>query len=236
MELPREVFTRGKKCEDKTLQGKDISGQEDFLQKEIYGVAYVINNLSDKGDMLEIASDIFGKNHINKIVGDAWFKDMLSNNFDYETWWFLDEYTKQYFKDFCNEGTDENPKCSYTYAKYIIPQLPFVIKRLKQNKYSRGAYISIFGENDVEKIGRRVGCTLSYGFSCRKTLDGDKLNLFLHMRSQDCANFMALDIYKAALLLEHVAKEVGVKVGIMTCYVDSLHLYQRDIKNMNITW
>jgi thymidylate synthase len=234
-ELPREVFTRGVIAHDNTCQGKDVSGNKDFEQKEIIGVAYTINDFSDRDEMLKIASEMFGKTHIRKEVALKWVDDMLHNDSLLETWWFEDEYTKKYFYDFCNEGTIENPKCAYTYGNTIIPQLKPLLERLRKNKFAKGAYISIFGKEDVAKIGRRVGCTLSYGFRVINGLD-DKLVMFLHMRSQDLCNFMALDIYKASCLLEYVAKELNIKPGKMICYIDSLHAYYRDIKDKDITW
>jgi len=235
-ELPREVFTRGIIAQDTTNQGKIVDATGDFEQKELYGTAYTLNSFEDRDEMLDLAREMFGKTHLRKEVVLKWFDEMIHNDSLLETWWFEDPYTKEYFYDFCNEGTVEEPICSYTYGNKIIPQLPFLIKRLKNNIYARGAYITIFDNNDVSKIGHRVGCTLNYGFSVRNTLHGKQMNMFIHMRSQDLANFMSLDIYKASLLLEYVAKEIGVDTGKIICYVDSLHLYKRDIKNLNITW
>lgn len=235
-ELPREVFTRGIIAEDSTIQGKNISGQKDFQQKELVGVAYTINDFSDRDEMLKIASETFGKTHIRKDIALQWIDDMLHNESLVEKWWFMDEFTTKYFWDFCNEGTKENPTCSYSYGNTIIPQFPGLLNRLKSNLYAKGAYLSVFGHHDVEKLGRRIGCTLCYGFRVNRNIDGNKLNIFVHMRSQDLCNFMALDIYKASGLLEYFAKELDVSPGKIICYVDSLHAYYRDIKNKDIIW
>ena len=234
-EIPREIFTRGMNVMDKTVQGKIVTKDEGFEQKELYGVAYTINDLSDKEDMLDIARNYFKKTHLCKEIGDEWINNIFSGNTEYESWWMMDSYTKEYFKKFCNEGTEENPKTSYTYAERIFPQIESVIKRLKENIYARGAYIAVYDSRDVERIGRRIPCTLSMGFSVRNSLEGNKLNLFLHMRSQDAVNFMTLDIYKAIRILEYVAESVEVKVGKLICYVDSLHAYKKDIPE-NIQW
>lgn len=235
-ELPREVFTRGVTATDATIQGVNIAGNKEFEQKEVVGMAYTINNLTDKDQMLEHASKIFGKTHLRKDIVERWMQNIFSDNFVYEDWWLMDPYTKKYFEDFCNEGTAENPKTAYTYAQRIMPQIQGVINRLKKNVYARGAYIAVHQDEDIHKIGHRIPCTLSYGFSVRNSLEGNKLSMFLHMRSQDLCNFMALDIYKAIALLEYVAKELNLKVGKLICYVDSLHAYNRDIKDVTIKW
>ena len=56
------------------------------------------------------------------------------------------------------------------------------------------------------------------------------------MRSQDLVNFMTLDLYKAILFLEYVAKELNVKTGKLIVYVDSLHAYFKDVPDKSITW
>lgn len=226
-ELPREVFTRGILVQDKTVQGKDVSDDKGFEQKELFGMAFVINNVSDKNRVLEVAKELFNKSHLNKEVGDQWVWDMLNNITTRETWWFKDEYLKEYFKKFCD---DNNTGASaYGYGERIIPQLPFVIKRLKNNLYARGAYIALHDGRDVSRIGHRIPCTLSYGFSVRRTVHGDRLSIIVHQRSCDLVNFLALDIYKAISLLEHVAKEIDVLPGKLIMYADSLHAYLKDV-------
>lgn len=232
-ELPREIFSRGVLVQDKTVQGKDVSADKGFQQKELFGMAFIINDISDKDRLLEIAKELFDKSHLSKEVGDQWVWDMLNNITTRETWFFKDKFSTEYFKKFCNEKN--TGASTYGYGERVIPQLPFVIERLKHNLYARGAYIAVHDSRDVSRIGRRIPCTLSYGFSVRRTVHGDKLNIIVHQRSCDLVNFMALDIYKAISLLEHVAREVGVKTGKLIMYVDSLHAYLKDVPN-NLQW
>lgn len=232
-ELPREVFTRGQTVMDKTVQGKVVTKDEGFEQKELFGMSYMINSFEDKDEMLQIARETFNKEHLTPEVAKQWFWDMLHNPTTKETWFDMTKYTREYFEKFCNENNSGHS--AYGYGERIIPQLDSLITRLKGNLYARGAYIALHDSRDIHRIGRRIPCTLSYGFAVRKTIDGDKMNMFIHMRSQDLVNFMTLDLYKAMLLLEYIAKELNVKTGKVICYVDSLHAYKKDVP-ANIQW
>ena len=232
-ELPREVFTRGQEVFDKSVQGKIVTQGEGFEQKELFGMSYMINDFSDRDEMMFLAQKMFNKEHLTKEVAEQWFWDMIHNPTTKETWFDKTQYTKEYFEKFCNENNSGTS--AYGYGERIIPQLDSLIKRLKGNLYARGAYIAMHDNRDIHRIGRRIPCTLSYGFAVRKTLAGDKMNMFLHMRSQDLVNFMTLDLYKATLFLESVAKEPNVKKGKLIVYVDSLHAYKRDVPS-SVTW
>lgn len=231
-EMPREVFSRGTDVMDKTVQGKIVTRSGGYEQKELYGVSFTINDLSDADEMMKIAKQLFKKEHLTSSIAKLWFKEMITNPTTKEKWWNQTKYTKNYFKNFCDEG---NGFSSYGYGERIIPQLNDVIKRLKTNLYSRGAYIAIHDSRDIHRIGRRIPCTLSYGFSVRNTLNGPRINLFLHQRSQDLINFASLDLYKATLLLNYVGKKIKVKPGKLIVYVDSLHSYHKDVPD-NIKW
>ena len=218
-EMPREVFVRGIAARDASIQGQIIDSK-DFDQKELFGVAYIINNTNDKDEMLEVAKGMFKLEHIRKEVGDKWFDEMISNPTTKEEWWHLTNNTSEYHKKFCDYG---NGYSSYGYGAKIIPQLPGLFARLRGNIYARGAYITLFDSSDIWKIGLRVSCTLCYGFSVRKTLNGNEMTMIIHQRSCDLASFFALDVYKAIKLLEYVAGDVGVKSAKLKHFEDSLH-------------
>jgi thymidylate synthase len=137
----------------------------------------------------------------------------------------MTDYTKKYFKDFCDEG---NGNASYSYGERIIPQLQSLITKFKKNRYSRGAVITMPSLDDINKVGRRVPCTSSYHFICRPTINGDKLNLIITQRSCDAINFFPLDFAKAVFFLNHIAKETGIDIGYIIMSISSLHIYAKD--------
>lgn len=222
----REIWKRGQAIFDKTVQSKVVSEGDGFEQKEILFYNFRVDNFDDLKQMLDKASEMFGKEHLNIEVAEEWFRDMTQNNTLREKWWDKTDYTKKYFKDFCDMG---NNCASYSYGERIIPQLDSLITKLRKNKYSRGALITMPTQQDICKVGVRVPCTTAYHFICRPTLHGDKLNLIVLQRSADAINFFPLDFAKAYLFLKHVAKETNLEVGYLIMSINSLHVYARDV-------
>lgn len=225
-ETYREIWKRGQAIFDKTVQSKVVSEGDGFEQKEIIFYNFRVDNFDDLKQMLDKASEMFGKEHVNIDVAETWLHDMLYNDSLRETWWDKTDYTKKYFKDFCDIG---NNTASYSYGERIIPQLDALITKLKKNKYSRAAMITMPTPQDICKVGVRVPCTTAYHFICRPTLHGDKLNLIVTQRSADAINFFPLDFTKAYLFLKHVAKETNLEVGYLIMSINSLHVYSRDV-------
>lgn len=224
----REIWKRGQTIFDKTVQGK-VMDEGNYEQKEIINYSYMLTQPSDEGMaiMLALAKEKFNKEHLQIKVGKVWFNDMVKNNTLKEKWWGMTQYTKKYYDKFCSE--DRQGNAAYSYGERIIPKLDGVIRRLKGNIYSRGAQINVIQNKDVNRIGRRVPCTNVYHFMARPTLDGDKLNLIIDQRSCDAVNFFPLDLYKAYLLLDYVAKSVSVKPGYIIHNIHSLHVYKLDV-------
>lgn len=227
----RELFKRGQTVFDKTVQGR-VVGEKDYEQKEIVSYSYMLNNFDDLDEMMILAKKNFEKEHLTTHVAEVWFNDMIHNPTTKEKWWDETEYTKKYFKKFCDEG---NGFASYGYGERIIPQLQHLINRLKKNIYSRGAVIAVYDNRDVARVGRRIPCTVAYHFIARKTVSGDKLNMIINQRSCDAINFFPLDIYKAYLLLKYIANEIGIDVGYIIHNIDSFHVYKMDVPQ-KYTW
>lgn len=224
-ETYRELWKRGQTVFDKTVQGRVVAETE-FEQKELVFYSFRVDDFSDMDLMIQKAKELFKKEHHTMKVAEQWLWDILNNNSLKETWWDMTEYTKKYFKDFCDEGSGN---ASYSYGERVIPQLDSLFKRLRNNKYARGAVIILPIPDDINRIGRRVPCSTSWHFLCRPTLSGDKLNLIVNQRSCDAINFFPLDFIKAVLLLKHVAKELNLDYGYIIMSIDSLHVYKRDI-------
>lgn len=226
-ETYREIWKRGQTIWDKTVQGKQV-GEKDYEQKEVVFYNFRVDDYSDNRAMLDKARATFGKKHLRYEVACQWFEDMLYNNTLHEKWWDMTPDTQDYFKKFCDEG---DGFASYSYGERMMPQINYVIKRLAQNKYSRGAIISMFKLDDVSRIGRRIPCTVSYHFMVRPTTKGDKLNLLVNMRSADAINFFPLDFVKATMLLDYVGEKLVIPVGYIMMSIDSLHVYKLDVPN-----
>lgn len=227
----RELSKRGQHVFDKTVQSKIVS-EAKYEQKEIIGYNYMLTNFDDLDEMMILAKKKFQKEHLTPEIAHAWFNDMISNDSLKESWWDKTEYSKDYYKKFCDEGGGNS---SYSYGERVVPKLNAIIKRLKGNIYSRGAFLNVWDSKDVDRVGRRTPCTTGYHFLARDTIDGVKLNLILLQRSCDMINFFTLDLYKGCLLLKYIAEKVGVKYGYVIHMADSLHIYKKDIPE-EYTW
>jgi len=230
-ETYRELWKRGQTIFDKTVQGRIVSEKE-FEQKELLMYSFRVDNFEDLESMLFFAKERFKKEHLTIEVAKEWLNDMINNETLHENWWDKTEYTQNYFKKFCDEG---NGNASYSYGERLIPQIKFLIKRIKDNKYGRGCSLSMTNIEDISKIGHRVPCSLTYNFICRPTLQGDKLNLIVYMRSSDSINFFPLDFARSVLFLKHIAKEVNLEPGFVSMSITSLHAYKCDIPS-EFTW
>lgn len=224
-ETYREIWKRGQTIFDATVQGRQVS-ETAFEQKELIFYNFRVDNFDDIEIALAQLKQKFNKEHLTMNVANAWLKDMISNETMHENWWDETNYTKQYFKDFCDEGSGN---ASYSYGERLVPQIQHLIKRLKGNIYSRGAYLSMTNLEDAKNIGRRIPCSLGYHFMARPTMTGNKLNLVVLMRSCDAINFFPLDFTRAYLFLKYIAKEVGVDVGHVTMSINTLHIYKKDV-------
>lgn len=107
-----------------------------------------------------------------------------------------------------------------------INQVQNVIQILKKDPYSRRAVISLW-DTGADAPGGHTDhpCTLAITFRVRR----GKLNMSVHMRSNDIWRGWAYDCVQFAQLQITIAGFVGVGVGTYTHHADSFHIYDRDI-------
>jgi thymidylate synthase len=108
-----------------------------------------------------------------------------------------------------------------------INQLANIIENLRRPD-SRQAVIQLFSAEDVDKKYKDTPCTCTLQFFNR----GGKLDLMVHMRSNDAFAGLPHDIFAFTMLQEIVARSVGLKLGEYIHSVGSLHLYECDRKKV----
>lgn len=121
------------------------------------------------------------------------------------------------------------------YGWYIFgphhPGISYVLEELKNDKDSRRASIAIFG-SDVRhtlKTAKDVPCTYSLNFRIRN----NKLNMSVHMRSQDAIFGMSNDAPCFSMVQEIVFTRLkgesypDLELGTYTHTADSFHVYER---------
>jgi thymidylate synthase len=232
-ETIREVFSRGSIVFDKTVQGKEVS-REEYESIEILNYSYKVLNINKNGieELIREGKKIFG-DKIDYTTLEKWSNEMINSCNNPDSWFIGNKYFEEYFNKFGLEELLDRKKFSYTYSQRInyFNQIEFLIKKLKSNPYSRGAFINIWNSEDLKNslLGMRVPCTIGYHFYIRKEYDKDKLNLTIFQRSCDLVNFFVYDLGKAALLLLEIGKRLNIEVGYIVHHITSLHAYKKDV-------
>lgn len=116
----------------------------------------------------------------------------------------------------------ERGNWEYTYHERMVDQIPFIIRELRLDPYSRRAAIDIRRTSDI--ILSDPPCLQHIQFMIR---DG-KLNMTVLFRSNDACKATFMNAYALTCLQEEVAAELGVEVGSYTHIANSFHAYERD--------
>lgn len=104
-----------------------------------------------------------------------------------------------------------------------------IIERLKENPYTRQAYLSVWHPEDQSNHGERVPCTLGYWFYMHK----GKLDVKYLIRSCDAYRHFRNDCYMTFRLLQHVASAAQLEVGNMKIWIGSFHCFKSDFYAIN---
>jgi thymidylate synthase len=126
-----------------------------------------------------------------------------------------------------------NRKMVYNSEGAMVNVSPFerVVNELLKDKDSRRASISILNSNHFNGVTKDVPCTYSLNFRIRD----DKLNMSVHMRSQDAVFGMGNDAPCFSFIHEMVFAALeeacfGLELGTYTHTSDSFHVYERHFK------
>tara|TARA_R110000744_G_scaffold143565_2_gene255513 strand:- start:4715 stop:5437 length:723 start_codon:yes stop_codon:yes gene_type:complete len=109
--------------------------------------------------------------------------------------------------------------------RYNYGDLNSIIERLKQNPYTRQAYLSVWHPEDQSNNSVRVPCTLGYWFNN----NNGNLNITYHIRSCDAIRHFRNDLYMTYRLLEYVAKQTNQKPGKFKIWIGSFHCFKSDL-------
>lgn len=129
----------------------------------------------------------------------------------------------KYFSKFNNNiiNYSDNGKSLYgAYGKRIAPMIKKIINKLKNDKDSRQAVLSIYN-NDFYIDTKDVPCTLSIQFIVRN----EKLNAITTMRSNDIIWGLPYDIFMFTNLQQVIANTLNLKLGWYEHNPTSMHVY-----------
>lgn len=119
------------------------------------------------------------------------------------------------------------------YGPRIAHQLPFIKNELKTNPNSRRAVISIIDKDDLYLLDKDETLEFPCADSATFTIRNGKLNIHLHMRSQNMAQVLKLDMYLWARFTCQLAEEFGLQPGKFSSSIVSAHVFTKDTEYIN---
>jgi thymidylate synthase len=138
---------------------------------------------------------------------------------------FIEQYIPKYSKWSDDGGVTANG--AYGSRLFLpstisgISQYQRVIEKLKAKPDSRNAVIQVYSNADAEKESKDIPCTCTIHFAVRQ----NRLNLHVHMRSNDAFLGLPHDVFAFTMIQEIAARDLGFQLGTYQHSVASLHLY-----------
>ena len=138
---------------------------------------------------------------------------------------FILKYLKNWI-NFSNDGIYVNSNYGYLSRK----QLPNIINRLKEDKFSRQCLVNMWNENTLVEKTKDVVCTPYYLFSIRDS----ELNITLNSRSRDLIQGeFSGDLINFCLLNELISNELNLEPGYYLNNVNNLHISEENFHLLN---
>jgi len=235
-EIKRDISEMGILVKPKSMQDKNIEGNEDYFTKELQDYSYRILDCDPK--KVPRVTQPWADAEFEERVDQSFIPDSLDiRNGPIEEYHKNMEYINpgrayllrdSIWSEFLHEG-----QFAYSYNERINwkDQLWGIIKRLRNDPDSRQTWLSLWDPNkDPQNMGgmSRVPCSLGYNFQVRE----GKINIHYIMRSCDYATHFPNDVYLAMKLLNYVADKTGYTPGMFTHTIFSLHVYNKDIQGV----
>ena len=207
--LLREILTNGDTVETRGLKTLELSP--------------VIFSITEP---LERITTINNRNwDFNAAIGELIWHLSASNDLD-----FISTYLKQW-GNYSDDGRFITGSC---YGHKIFKKGPngknqwnSLINLLKDDPGSRRAVLSLYDNSEgLSLIPKDVPCTCSLQFLIRNK----KVNIIVHMRSNDIILGLPYDFFFFSFLQELLASTLNLGIGIYTHIAGSLHLYHNHFK------
>jgi len=104
-------------------------------------------------------------------------------------------------------------------------QLDAVVRKLKMDKDTRQACVSIYDGKEMYKYDNDTPCTYAVQF----TIVNNKLDMCVTMRSNDLWYGFCNDQYQFSMLQQLVASRLDISVGVYYHFAHNMHLYNNKI-------
>ena len=150
------------------------------------------------------------------VVELAWYPSCANKASD------IGRFAKKWL-EISDDGETNNSAYGYRiFTKFGFDQWKHVKNMLQKDPNSRQAVIHI--KDADNKPTKDTPCTVYLQFFIRN----GKLNLSVHMRSNDIWMGVPYDMFSFCFLQMKMAMELGVEIGEYHHYAGSLHMYARD--------
>jgi thymidylate synthase len=214
-EIQRDVYEMGHIVWPKSMQNKDVSGNESFQTKEIINYSYCLESM-DKSAYLFI-HDVRSINWVE----EEFLERINTNHINPGKAW---ELRKDLWEQFLNDGN----AFDYTYNERLQKNYTIdkVVDEIIKNQDSRQLVMAIWHPTDILWIGgkKRIPCSIYYQILVRN----GKVNIIYNQRSADIITHFGNDVYLAWKMMEYIAKRTGLENGFLYHNIASLHCYQKD--------
>lgn len=186
-----------------------------------------------KGDAIEIRGALLRLTNPRARLSRTETKGMLFSALG-ELLWYLSgsdrvdqiAYYLPIYKDFAeDDGSVHGAYGPRLFSMRGIDQLANAVANLKRPD-SRQCVIQLFSAEDIDRKYNDVPCTCTLQFFNR----GGKLDLMVHMRSNDAFAGLPHDVFAFTMIQEIMARSTGLKLGEYVHSAGSLHLYDSDRK------
>jgi len=117
----------------------------------------------------------------------------------------------------------------YKGIRFDYGDLNDIIDRLKNDKNTRQAFLSIWHPEDQSNHNNRIPCTIGYWFF----MENNKLNIKFLIRSCDAIRHYRNDLYMSYRLLQHVCEKSGLSTGYLSYWIGSFHCFKSDLYELN---
>jgi len=116
------------------------------------------------------------------------------------------------------------------YGPRILSQLPLIEKELREKPDTRRAVIMILDSEDLNLLDKNESlefpCTDSATFFIRN----GKLNVHVHMRSQNMGQVIKLDMYLWGRFTCELSERLNIEPGKFSSSVVSAHIFKKDFE------
>jgi len=139
------------------------------------------------------------------------------------------EYFISNYGQFSDDGITLNGAYGFRLISYFgFDQIETAISLLQKDANSRRVVLTMFSPQDLLADSRDIPCNTTIYLKIRN----NKLDITILNRSNDLYLGVPYNVFVFYLLQVYIAKRLNCELGVQTHYSDSLHLYARDIENV----